>query len=174
MCACTSLDADGASSFDSQGANVQACVYFSQVPAKSINTCFVAGGASDHCMNASGQNACVNVTQAGLTCVSVGYVEEKGSSSGGDTCATDHSIWSLAYTAGIYSGSTLSDWSTGWIHNEIYLVSQSPGTNVCPSQALCAVTDLEWDKGSAPSLYVSCCSRVAFFVFASLMDLPLL
>lgn len=137
-----------------KGSVVYGCVYFPTESDPSFEIEFTVGGASDNCMNDIGYNSTLEVSAAGVLCTSVGYVEEKGSSSGGDTCATDLSIWGLSYNGNGYSGSTLSEWSSGPWHNEIQLYSSSPGTNVCASQALCQITDLEWDVGTTGPIYV--------------------
>ena len=75
------------------GANMNACIYVPTKPISPLAVSVTAGGSIDHCMNDTGKNANMTVANAGVTCTSVGYVEGKSSSTGGDTCATDTSLW---------------------------------------------------------------------------------
>jgi hypothetical protein len=138
------------------GAMVNACIYLPTAPITPMQANISAGGSGTHCMNDKGNGTTINVTQAGLTCGSVGYVEAKASSTKGDTCATDTSTWPVAYTIGgtAYSGSTQSDWSGAGTRNSITLQNQSGGTAVCNSQNLCSGTSATWDHGTQGPVYV--------------------
>ena len=137
------------------GANVYACIYLPTAPIKPLVASVTAGGSGTHCMNESGNNTTINVTQAGLNCSSVGYVEAKASSTKGDTCATDTSTGPLGYssTGTSYSGSTQSQWSGAGTTNSVNLNNPSPGTSVCNSQNLCAGQSATWNKGTQGPLY---------------------
>jgi hypothetical protein len=139
------------------GANINACVYLATDPATPIKFTFKAGGSADHCMNAPGQDVAFSVSKAGVTCGSVGYVEEKGSSSGGDICATDTSTWVLSYSTdqGGYSGSVQAHMSHPLFHsNHISIDNESKGTYICSTANLCNSTSLEWDSGTQGPLYM--------------------
>lgn len=143
------------------GANVYACVYLPVAPAAPMQAGMTPGGAGTHCMNDVGKATSFTVTNAGVTCGSIGYVEEKGSSTKGDTCATDTSSWPLSYTltqGGTptpYSGATNSEWARpGLRSNTMSLKNYSKGTVVCGSQALCTATSWEWDGGTQGPLYI--------------------
>ena len=128
------------------GAYVHACVNIASDPpsGQSYDVYFQAGSSSDHCMNDRGESRSATITTIGLTCASLGYVELKDSSSGGDLCATDKSWWATSYSiqATGQSGSTNSRWEQG---GKITLKDQSPGTVVCSSRALCESTEKTWD-----------------------------
>ncbi|KAF4433164.1 hypothetical protein F53441_13765 [Fusarium austroafricanum] len=137
------------------GAIVKACVYFSAKPQINVqwNTC----GSASHCMYCKNlPNLSMPVTSAGLTCVNLGKVESKASSSGGDVCATDESHWQLSYNGGVYSGSASTRWRGGGTrHNSIELDDKkySPGTAVCGSEAACVDPSTDWDAGTTPDIY---------------------
>lgn len=143
------------------GARVLACIYLAVAPIATETVTFTAGGSDTHCMNDTGNNTTFSLTAAGVTCGSVGYVESKSSSSGGDTCATDQSIWSLSYSISAANGPTGSTGSvkTEWWHpdlgdNHIAFLTQSTGTVVCGAQNLCTSTELEWDGGTTGPIYI--------------------
>ncbi len=143
--------------FAGAGANMYACVYLPVAPISPLSVSFTAGGSVDHCMNNTGNNNSITASTAGVTCASVGYVEGKSSSSGGDTCATDTSIWLLSYNIAstAYSGSTQSTWSHPFLgDNHINLQASSTGTSVCSNSNLCTSTSQEWDSGTQGPLYI--------------------
>jgi len=112
-------------------------------------------------MNKKGNNTSFTVSAAGVTCGSVGYVEEKGSSTKGDVCATDTSLWVLSYNLKTgsaptpYSGSTNSKWSHPLFKpNHMSLKDQSPKTVVCTTTDLCDATSQQWDSGTQGPLYI--------------------
>lgn len=138
------------------GANVNACIYLPTAPIAPLKANVTTGGSGTHCMNDKGNNTTITVTQAGLTCSAVGYVEAKASSTKGDTCATDTSTWPVAYNISgtAYSGATQSDWSGAGTRNSITLQNPSRGTSVCNSQNLCSGTSATWDHGTQGPVYV--------------------
>ncbi|MCS4510459.1 hypothetical protein [Xylophilus ampelinus] len=138
------------------GANVNACVYLTSKPSVPMTVNVTPGGSGTHCMHEKGHSATLTVSNAGVTCVSVGYVEAKASSSGGDLCATDKSKWPLSYaiTGTAFSGSTQTQWHTGTRNNSIDLHSPSPGTNVCGQSSLCTSTSWTWNAGTQGPLYI--------------------
>ena len=127
-----------------------ACVYYDTPPVNNFTVFFKAGASTDHCMNDRGQDNQTLVYRRGLSCAKLDYVELKGSSTGGDTCATDKSWWGTSYNGNGQSGSTNSRWYNG---GSIQLYDQSPGTNVCGQEALCSATGQQWD--GTGSLWVS-------------------
>ena len=104
---------------------------------------WTAGSSSDHCMYNRGHDASMEVSDGGMTCVSVGYIQHKASSSGGDLCATDESVWGLSYNGEknrVYSGSTLTHWEAAGVFlskGHVWLANQSKNTKICPSKARC-------------------------------------
>lgn len=138
------------------GATVNACIYMPTTPSKAFTANVTAGGSGTHCMNDTGQNTSIQITQSGLNCSSVGYVEAKASSTKGDTCATDSSTWPSGYSAtGFpYSGATQSTWSGAGTRNSINLNDASAGTVVCNSPALCNSQSATWDHGTQGPLYI--------------------
>jgi hypothetical protein len=145
------------SAYAGAGANMNACVYLAVAPDTPIKFAFKAGGSADHCMNNTGNDVTFSASAAGVTCGSVGYVEEKGSSSGGDTCATDTSTWVLGYSTDQsgYSGSVQSHMSHPLFgSNHVEISNQSPGTYICSTSNLCNSTSLVWDSGTQGPLYM--------------------
>ena len=138
-------------------ANVYACIYVPTKPVSPLSVSFTAGSTSDHCMYHTGTSATMTVNDPGLTCTSVGKMESKASSSKGDLCATDSSIWGLSYTitGTAYSGSTLTDWSHKPMkQNKVKLKDSSPGTALCSNKALCEASEIQWNRHSTGTLYV--------------------
>lgn len=138
------------------GAIVNACVYFATKPATPLTVNVTPGGAGTHCMDDTGKAATITVTNAGLSCASVGYVEDQAS---GNLCSMGKSMWPLSYTVQgtAYSGTTQTQWHTGhhgFHSNSIELVDQSAGTNVCGQEALCSSTSWTWDAGTQGPLYI--------------------
>lgn len=112
-------------------------------------------------MYSIGNPALIDVTESGVTCATVGYVEAKVSSSGGDICATDESIWNVAYaTVGLpknKSGIIKSRWRKQWFSqtNEIAFQGAPNGAVVCGSKALCDLQTFTWPTSSQGPVYVS-------------------
>lgn len=144
------------SAYAGAGANVNACINLPTKPAKPMTVTVTAGGAGTHCMNDQGNNTTFTVSNAGVTCSAVGYVEAKASSTKGDTCATDSSNWPLAYKIANsgFSGGTQSQWSGAGTRNSIELQNQSKDTVVCGSDTVCSSTSWNWDHGTQGPLYI--------------------
>lgn len=138
------------------GATVYACVNFATKPAKPLVVNVTPGGSGTHCMYDTGNNTTFTVTEAGVSCSSVGYVEAKASSTKGDFCATEKSRWPLAYsiTDTSFSGQTQTQWNTGTSNNSIDLNDPPAGTIVCGSNAVCTSTSWTWNAGSQGPLYI--------------------
>jgi hypothetical protein len=108
-------------------------------------------------MRLTGSNASMNVTDQGLTCISLGKVAVDASG----WCYFRESWWGISYLAvgAPYSGSTSSRWTTGPANSDITLHDQSAGTNVCSEKGHCTKTFIEWDNDKIADLYVSTPSR---------------
>lgn len=135
---------------------MQACYYASTTPVAPVLVSFNAGGSGSHCLNNVGQSRTVVVSQSGVNCVDSGYVEGKDSSTGGDNCAVESSLWTLSYTTNSTgeSGFMSSRWQSGWLSdNKVTLQKQSKGTEVCGQASLCGSTSIHWTHGS-DTLYV--------------------
>ncbi|KAI1165328.1 hypothetical protein F5B18DRAFT_611574 [Nemania serpens] len=140
------------------GAGVYACINLISDPTSSYTVTFNPASGANRCMTPVGNTVTVDVTRGGLTCASLGYVEAKSSSSGGDTCATDESIWNIAYNENgkpnPSSGSIRTRWRrSGLTSNEISFKESVPGAAVCGSQAVCAATVFNWRVGSQGPVY---------------------
>jgi len=136
------------------GTIVFACVYLQTKPLKPITFHFKISGT--HCMTYSGATEKdLVVHDVGPSCVEIGYIEKKASSSGGDVCATDENRWVLGYTATnhdkpeTYTGSTGAKITGGmlWWPNSMELYAPSPGTTLCTSDAGCDNQRQDWDVG---------------------------
>lgn len=138
------------------GATVNACINLPTKPIQPLTVVVTPGGAGTHCMNNTGSGTSFKVTDAGVTCASVGYVEAKASSTKGDTCATDSSNWPLSYSIQntSFSGATQSQWSGAGTRNSISLQSASKNTNVCGSSVVCNATSWDWDHGTQGPLFI--------------------
>jgi hypothetical protein len=136
-------------------ANVYGCIYIAKTPPQKIGVNFFPGGSTSRCMYETGTNAYLDVVNSGITCVSVGFVSSKSSSSGGDLCATTPSRWRLGYDAGAgFTGSTFTDWSAPIFGQDTVKLIEpySPGTQLCRRPEQCGVTYQSF--GGTPDLYV--------------------
>ena len=127
-------------------------VWFQVKPAKPFTVAWTAGSTSDLCMASRGTSTTMPATNESLTCTIVGQVtvDEIGS------CYFRSSIWGLSYTGGQYSGSAITQWETGPFNCDCLLTSSSPGTVICPSQALCSMNKVYWLSDQAGTeLWVS-------------------
>ncbi len=99
-------------------------------------------------MNDRGHSGTLTVTEAGVSCFDVGYVEAS-------TCLFDPSRWTLAYNSGGFSGSALTSWDSS-LTNEVNLLTPptSPGTVLCPSKSLCDGGSMHWPTGTQGPIYV--------------------
>ena len=134
------------------GANVHACVNLQVKPSKPFNVHFSPEDKGNKCMNEIGSSVDVTVTSSGLTCGSIGYVESKTSSTGGDFCATADHLFHISYTtSGLSSeksGSLRSQWHYSWISDDkIDLEACPTGTKLCSSNSLCDTTSVRWASG---------------------------
>jgi len=121
------------------GADVTACIY---LPTVMSPMTFNFTPHKDACMDHGGIPASVVVKDAGITSVSVGYVESKVS---GFKCLSAPSYWTLAYNVdgSSYSGSVRTQWMCPPENNSITL--DNPGTttvNTAPARS--TVTHQEW------------------------------
>ncbi|KAI1109764.1 hypothetical protein F5Y14DRAFT_431353 [Nemania sp. NC0429] len=132
-------------------AQVHGCVWHNAKPVKSYIANWGPGSTADRCMRLSGSQASMTVTNQGLTCQSLGKVAVDSSW----TCFVKQSWWALSYTSDVaYSGSANSRWTTGPANSDITLHDQSPGTNVCASQAHCKGDFVEWGNDNDAHLYI--------------------
>ena len=142
--------------FAGAGANTNVCINLATPPASPLKVSVKVGGSGTHCMNDKGNDATITASGVGLSCASVGYVEEKGSSTKGDTCATDTSTWPVSYTVKgqSYSGAARLHMSRGTTANQVSISDQSKDTVICNSEAVCVSTSTSWNHGTQGPLYV--------------------
>ncbi|KAI0141724.1 hypothetical protein GGR57DRAFT_519979 [Xylariaceae sp. FL1272] len=158
------------------GAVVYACLNLQVKPSTNFTALFEVNpnSGANKCMSSVGHSVIVDVSESGATCGEVGYVEAKASSSGGDLCASDESIWNvLYYTKDLpssKSGSVRSRWyKLTWSNaNEITFKENEyiAGAMVCPTEALCSSTIFHWRSGSTGPAYL-----VSLVVATSLGDI---
>ncbi|MDI1486125.1 MAG: hypothetical protein OHK93_004315 [Ramalina farinacea] len=144
-----------------QGASTFACLSLDSVPSPGFNVSFNSGEKSS-CMNAFGHGAIMAVTQPGITCTCIGYVEAKGS---GGCWFKMISSWSLSYLYAsdnkAYHGETSSHWyASHTLDNGMTLHDESAGTMVCSKPELCNKRNSDgptilWNSGTAGPIYVS-------------------
>ena len=137
------------------GADVNACVYLPTAPIQPLTVNFTAGGASDHCMNHTGNNVSFVASAAGITCGSVGFVQEKNGDNHGKTCFGSKSNWVLSYVIAntAYSGATNAHFNYDFSHYHVYL-SAAKWSEVCANATLCGSTSQKWDSGTKGPLYM--------------------
>lgn len=140
------------------GANVSACVNVTNAKqAMTVN--ITVGGQGKHCMSQVGNNATITVPAGGngLYCASVGYVEEKGTSSGGDFCATEKSKWPVSYSIGTLppQASVVVTMEADSNFNKATIITfpQVGNAGICAFPAgqspnLCYNTSTTWAKGT--------------------------
>ncbi len=131
------------------GANMNACIHYPVRPIKPLVVEFKRGNWQS--MNESGQDSSMNVSEAGLTCTSVGYVEAAR------FLNPQASRWEIGYTIidSPKSGSTNTNWKGVLpMANKLELLSASPGTALCLSAHLCNVQYQEWASGTQGPLYI--------------------
>jgi hypothetical protein len=94
-------------------------------------------------MNNGGNNASLTVSQAGVSFVSVGYVESKVS---GCQCVSASSLWTLSYNVpGVgYSGSAQTQWYCPAEYNEISLNNAPSTVSINTLPALGTATSQQW------------------------------
>lgn len=156
------LLASGPLAFAGAGANVSVCLNLAEQPRQSyIVTVTPGNSGNSQCMYDYGNATTINVTQAGLNCGSVGYIEAKSSSSKGDLCATEASYWQIAYSTpsgggggGASGSATVNVTTSNTGSNGASLANQQTSTNMCASQGTCSGTSVSWPHGNVGSLYV--------------------
>ncbi|TAQ83540.1 hypothetical protein B7494_g8136 [Chlorociboria aeruginascens] len=135
-------------------ANMNACLWQPLEPIVNTTVTFDVNVGANTCMNKRGTSNTVYINSIGLFCASLGEVEAKFSSTGGDTCATDESHWGLSWrTEGNppkSTGSTNSRWYYG---SRIRLHGSTPNTYLCTSYARCTDIDAYW-PGNGENLWV--------------------
>lgn len=121
-------------------ANVSACIYLPTKPLVPLTFSFVPSIGS--CMTDGGQNATLTVSTAGISTVSIGYVESKVS---GCTCLSAASVWTLSYNVvgQPYSGSVSSNWNCPPEWNSMTL-NNSGTTSVNTSAAKSSDVYQQW------------------------------
>lgn len=137
------------------GAQINACIYLPTKPVIPLDVNFKIG--STHCMNSNGHDTTLKVTNAGVSCASIGYVEGKSSSSGGDLCATGAHHWNLGYavTSQSYSGNADISFDHPFLSsNYATFNSSSSGTGLCSSDTKCIDNSQQWDSGTVGNLYI--------------------
>lgn len=129
----------------SVGANLHACVQYDEAPPSDSDyyVDFQAGASTDTCMNARGNNARAAITDAGLTCADLGYVELDAGVFNG--CWSSASWWESSFNvpATGQSGSINSRWYTKFDNPYVYL-SGNPTANLCKLKELCKKTGQEF------------------------------
>lgn len=139
------------------GAVINACLLMDFNPSEGFTVKFSGGSDHDQCMNTKARYSTVEAFSDGLTCGHLGYIESKASSSGGDLCATDRSLWSLSYKRGSTNGSVTASLGSGLFSetNWMELVEYEDGMNLCTTQDGCGEVRQTWPTGTSPGLYVS-------------------
>jgi hypothetical protein len=141
------------------GASMYGCVYYAEQPASPIEVTFQTGISGTQCMDQNGNGGSFSVTNGGVTCYRIGYVENRPYDKGCDNCLVRDSNWAVSYNTNMsQSGSTNSYWTANYEGRdecEMNLQDSVAGTNVCGSAALCTTSDYEWGYDTTPTLYVS-------------------
>jgi len=123
-----------------QGLNINVCIYQQVTPIEPYMAKFVGGGANNRCMipeHSGNFRASLRSDRGGLTCMGLGYIERKASSSGGDICNSRYSYWGLGFTLDPKSVSVILQFWAGWAG-----LSNAPaGTYLCTSPHMCYGTE---------------------------------
>lgn len=134
------------------------CVYYAKNMTSQIEVDFQVGTSGTQCMLQTGNNGSFTANSSGITCYSIGYVENK-SYDALDDCAVQESLWTASYSTNTSQfGSTSSYWTfnyAGHEYCEAELRDQVPGTSLCDSEAPCYNTEYNWSHTATPTLYVS-------------------
>ncbi len=135
------------------GAKAHGCVYLATKPTTPLKVTFTVGNT--HCMNDVGSGGVLTVADKGTSCLSLGYIEGKSSSSGGDICATDTSHWNLGCTTdSSYSANSDTALSHPFLgSNRAKFNSHSNGVTMCNTASKCGDTSKQWDSGTVGDLY---------------------
>jgi hypothetical protein len=104
----------------------------------------------------TGSGATISVPNYGFTCASMGHIQSKASSSGGDLCATDDSVWGVSYSDGWRSRSILTVWNAPIIGKDhITLRDESVDTSICRQKERCMGRSVNVDPNGRVDVYVS-------------------
>lgn len=131
-------------------AEVNACVYYPTFEEETQLTVEFSR-TSIQCMLHNGHSQrSIKITGIGVHCADMSIVGGKSSSSKGDLCATDPSVWELHFkilgTAD--SGTARTSWSGSALKTydsvTINWSQSAPDTVVCSSDALCSTTMQKW------------------------------
>jgi hypothetical protein len=116
---------------------------------------WTVGGTGTDCMSDLGTPGKMEVSKKGLTCYEVGYVTINDYIL--SKCHWSPSFWTLEYksTGAPYWGSAKSQWSYWFRTQKVQIANASPDTRLCPSQALCLETMIEWQDGHHIGSFVS-------------------
>ncbi len=135
------------------GAKAYGCVYLATKPTAPLKATFTVGSTS--CMNNVGSGGVITVADKGLSCLYLGYIEGKSSSSGGDTCASDTSHWNLACsTDSSFSANSDTALSHPFLgSNHAKFNSHSDGVTMCSTASKCGDTSKQWSSGTVGDLY---------------------
>jgi hypothetical protein len=143
----------------SADANLFGCVNLNTKPATPVTYKF--GTKALQCMASIGKDVSLIATQAGVSCVAIGYVQQKGWTDGGDNCyGLNSGLMLLSYNQvnGAASGSVQTDWWTYLLYNNHMRLESASSTyiNVCSSPALCKDTAVSWPWAGEPvkNLYI--------------------
>ena len=148
--------------FAGAGATIYGCLYVDTKPYSPVKITMKVG-TNNHCVsknaNHAGKSYNLSIKSAGVSCVKIGYIEQKASSSGGDVCATDKSHWHLSYNADSdsFSWSGAADLRLNhplFGSNHAEFNSKTSGTQLCNSASKCGTDKQQWDSGSVGNLYI--------------------
>jgi len=131
------------------GAEMIACIYENKAPPSPLTVEFQLNLPEDRCMNNRGHDAKIVIDRQGLICTSVGYVEAKMSSSGGDLCATDESHWGIYWQKAdkTWKGQFNSIWRRGPDYDWFMLLFDESGNGnvfVCDKEEVCNKKSVSW------------------------------
>jgi hypothetical protein len=144
--------------FAGAGTNVYGCVYLNQVDTP-MNFTFIPEGSQ--CMNQIGSSQTLTVTKPGVSCVSIGYIEQKDTDTGNDDCnALNAGIWKLSCSGGDgnFSGTVETvlyyHLGIGENHMDMNTDDSSPNINLCTQPAKCVGKSASWPRGTQGKKYI--------------------
>jgi hypothetical protein len=136
---------------------LHACVYKSVQPDAPVTYTFRTQALQ--CMSKTvTAPTTLSVSNAGVTCVLLGDVSQKGWTTGGDNCYGYNSgLMLLSYSGGEQgseSGSVKTDWWTYLTGNNHMRLedSTSAATRVCFNSDQCKTTEVNWPWANSPTL----------------------